>query len=159
MRPSPIVLALAISLLVPALARASADLYVSAGQGLYLRGWDTADALRGPVSVEVVPSIGWDLIKLDLGVWIPTEQLKDRDQTVVLRPGVRLTPGPIFIRAAAPIHLGTERVDSGVLLGLGARLKLGRTLGVFIEADGFPSSRDDFDSMPLEGRAGVLFAF
>ena len=64
------------------------------GEGVY---FVHDEAYRGPVSLEVVPSFGWDWFKFDFGVSTTLESVKIAGTNVgnwnfTFRPGARLTP-------------------------------------------------------------------
>lgn len=135
----------------------SALLSISLGESVYFR---EDVAFRGPVSLSITPSFGWEWVKLDLGLFTTLEDLEDAPYALVLRPGVRFTP-PIhlYARFAVPIQLASE-FDYGFLFGVGGDIPLDDDFGLFVEANTFLTDDSEWSkTWPLEFQLGVRFFF
>lgn len=126
------------------------------------------DGYRGPVSLEVVPSIGWLWFKFDLGVSVTLESVEIADThvgdwNVTLRPGGRLTPPatPLYVRVAFPLQIKEHDVDWGVMFGVGADIEIASDLGFVVELDTTLSKNLEWGGrgFPLEFRAGLSLHF
>ncbi len=135
------------------------------GEGMY---FIDHHVYRGPVSLEVVPSIGWSWFKFDLGLYWTVESLRISDTRVgfwnfTFRPGGRLTPPmiPLYLRIAFPLQIQQNDFDWGVMLGLGADIHIYKFLGIVLEVDTSLTNRLDWggNGAPLEFRIGVSFWF
>lgn len=133
------------------------------GEGMYFIHDHT---YRGPVSLEVVPSLGWSWFKLDLGLSSTLESIRIAgthvgDWNFTFRPGGRLTPPflPLYLRAAIPLEIHQHSFNWGVLFGLGADIKLFWIIGLVIEVDTTLQKNLSWggDGVPLEFRAGLSF--
>jgi len=134
-------------------------LSVSLGESVYFLDDDTA--IRGPVTLAVEPSFGWEWVKLDLGLLTTLEDLEDVPYHFVLRPGVRITPPiPLYARFAVPIQLASE-FDYGFLVGVGGDIRITDPVGLFVEVNTFFTEDGEWGDgqWPLEFRAGVRFFF
>jgi hypothetical protein len=140
-------------------ANAKASLSLSVGEGVYFIDGDT---YRGPVSLELVPTLGWELIQFDLGLYATLESLKSADRNFIFRPGIRLTPPviPLYLRVALPIQ-ATHGSDWGLMFGLGVDLPVIPPFGIIVEADTFLTKERDWggDGVPLEFRVGGRLSF
>jgi hypothetical protein len=126
------------------------------------------DVYRGPVSLEVVPSFGWSWFKFDLGLATTLESVEIAGTDVghwafTFRPGGRLTPPmlPLYLRVAFPLMIHRHDFDWGMMVGLGADIRLVGALGLVLEADTAIHHHLNWgrDGMPLEFRAGVSLHF
>lgn len=118
----------------PRTARADFQLGFSLGEAVY---FVDGGAERGPVSLELTPSLAFEWVKLDLALFAYVEDLAIVGPTFALRPGVRITPPflPVYGRFAIPLHLA-EEFDYGFLLGVGGELGLD-VLALFLEVNTF----------------------
>ena len=143
----------------------SFGLAITLGEGMY---FIDDNVYRGPVSLEVVPSLGWTWFKFDLGVSTTLESIRIAgthvgDWSMIFRPGGRLTPPvlPLYLRIAFPLQVQRHNFDWGVMFGLGADIHLAGILGLVLEVD--TALNDDLswggDGVPLEFRAGVSLHF
>jgi hypothetical protein len=123
---------------------------------------------RGPVSLEVVPSFGWEWIKLDLGLSTTLESIEIAGTNWghwnwTFRPGARITPPmiPLYFRFAVPLQIQRHDFDYGLMFGLGADIPVVGPLGIVIEADTTLSKNLGWggDGVPLEFRAGISLHF
>jgi hypothetical protein len=123
---------------------------------------------RGPVSLEVVPSVGWTWFAADFGVSTTLESIKIAGSHVgnwntTFRPGARFTPPvtPLYLRAAVPLQVQRDNVDYGLMFGVGADFKLLNTIGLVVEADTTLSKDLEWGGkgVPVEFRAGLSFHF
>jgi len=142
-----------------------AGIALTIGEGFYFLD---GEAYRGPVSVEVVPSVGWAWFKLDLGISTRLESLQIADTragdwNVAFRPGVRLTPPvtPLYARMAMPLEFLAEEFNWGVMFGVGADIPIMGPLGLVIEVDTTLNDQLAWggDGLPLEFRGGISFKF
>lgn len=137
----------------------SGGLELSIGEGIY---FINGDVYRGPVSLELVGSLGWEWFKFDLGLYGTLEDLAAMNRNFVLRPGARITPPkiPIFFRMAIPIQV-TNDFDWGILFGFGGVIPLIPHLGILLEVDTWLTKNFSWgaDGIPLEFRAGLAFSF
>ncbi len=126
------------------------------------------DVYRGPVSLEVVPSFGWDWFKFDLGLYTTLESIKIAGTNVgnwnfTFRPGGRVTPPmlPLYGRIAFPLQLQKHNFDYGVMLGIGADFPVTGILGIVVEVDTTLSDKLRWggDGVPLEFRVGISLRF
>lgn len=151
--------ALAASLLLaPAVARADASLSLTIGESLYVVD---DEVLRGPISLEVVPSYGWEWISIDLGIYATLEELESSDRDLMFRPGFRITPPlPIYGRAALNLT-ATHGFDWGFLLGVGVEFPPATPVKFIAEIDTFLTDDGDFGGtiFPLELKVGALVEF
>ncbi len=146
--------------LVPRAANAyTSSLSFSIGEGVYFIDGDT---YRGPVSLELVPSLGWEMVKIDLGLYATLESLKSADRNFIFRPGARLTPPGtfLFLRGAVPLQV-THGFDWGFMFGLGVDVPIIPPFGIIAEVDTFFTEDRDWgsDGVPLEFRLGVSLHF
>jgi hypothetical protein len=135
------------------------------GEGMY---FIDDDVYRGPVSLEVVPWFGWPWFKIDLGLSTTLESIEIAGTNVghwnfTFRPGGRVTPTmiPLYFRFAFPLQLQRDNFDWGLMLGLGAEIRIIPLLGIVLEVD--TTLNNDLawggDGIPLEFRLGVNFHF
>ena len=158
-RLAALIVAVVAGVSVPSAAAAyNAEISLSIGEGVY---FVKGDALRGPISLELVPSFGWKWFKFDLGLYATLEELRSADRDFIFRPGARLTPPviPLYLRAAFPLTV-THGFDWGFMAGLGVDFFILRPLGIFLEADTFITRDGNWgDVVPLEFRLGAKLAF
>jgi len=144
---------------------ARADLFrlgLAIGEGMSINGGDVS---RIPVSLELVPSLGWTWFKFDLGFYITLEDLQAGnvalDKNLTLRPGCRLSPPiiPLYFRFAVPLQV--INFDWGILLGVGVDFKLLGPLGIFGEINTQLTKNFGWGSngVPLDFQAGLRVAF
>jgi hypothetical protein len=140
-------------------------LMATIGETIYLID---GDGYRGPVSLEVVPSIGLTWIKFDLGLSTTLESLRVAGTSVgywnfTFRPGGRLTPPmiPAYLRVAFPLQLQRHDFDWGVLLGAGLDIPIVGILALVFEFDTTLSKNLEWGGrgVPLEFRGGVSLHF
>jgi hypothetical protein len=167
-----------IALLLVSTARAQEDYQPSATGSGYTFGlavtlgeqvyFIDSDAFRGPVSLELVPSFGWPLLKLDLGLYTTFESVQIGSSSVghwnfTFRPGARLTPTliPLYIRFAIPLILLKDDTDFGLMFGAGLDFQLGGIIGLVFEVDTTLSKNLEWggNGVPLEFRAGLSFHY
>lgn len=126
------------------------------------------DAYRGPVSLEVVPSFGWNWFKFDLGLYATLESIKIEGWNVgywnfTFRPGGRVTPPglPLYFRFAFPLQLQRNDFDYGVMFGVGVDFRVTGILGIVLEVDTTLSKYLEWggDGVPLEFRGGISLHF
>jgi hypothetical protein len=126
------------------------------------------DGYRGPVSLEVVPSLGWSWLRFDLGLSTTLESLRIAGTSVghwnfTFRPGGRLTPPmiPAYFRVAFPLQLQRHDFDWGVLFGLGLDIPIVGILALIFEFDTTLSRNLEWGGwgVPLEFRGGVSLHF
>ena len=131
------------------------------GEGMY---FIERKVYRGPVSIEVVPSIGWSWVKIDLGLSTTLESIRVAGTRAgywnfTFRPGARLTPPmlPLYARIAFPLEIQRHDFDWGVMFGVGVDIHLVSILGLVIEADTTLSDRLEWSGagIPLEFRVGI----
>lgn len=143
----------------------SFGLAATIGEGMY---FIHSNVYRSPVSLEVVPSLGWSWFKFDLGLYTTIEDLPIADTSAghwnfTLRPGARLTPPilPLYVRAAIPLQMQTDDFDWGFLFGVGLDIHLLAILGLVLEVDTTLTQNLDWGGIgiPLEFRAGVSLQF
>jgi hypothetical protein len=137
----------------------AALLSVSLGESVYFV--DDNTAIRGPVTLAVTPSFGWEWLELDLGLLTTLEDLEDVPYHFTLRPGVRITPPiHVYARFAVPIQIARD-FDYGFLVGVGGDIPVSDPVGLFVEVNTFFTDDGDWgrDQWPLEFRAGVRFFF
>jgi hypothetical protein len=155
---------------LPAPARAvDGSLSLSVGESVVFHKGDT---LRGPFSLELVPSVGWDWFKFDLGLYLTLEDIESSDRNFVIRPGFRITPPmlPLYFRFAVPLQT-TNQFDAGFLIGIGAEWPAGYPVALFGEVDTFGTWRGrvrgdndergggNWDTWPLEFKLGIKLNF
>jgi hypothetical protein len=109
---------------------------------------------RGPVNFEFIPSFSIPFVKFDLGLVVTSEKPVDFQ----IRPGVRVTPPWLYVRAAIPLKV-THGFDYGFLLGVGKDLFSIGIASIFLEVDSFWTKHRGFDNLPVEGRLGVSLGF
>lgn len=126
---------------------------LSVGEG---PGWTGGKAYRLPVSVELVPSVSFAILKLDLGLYVLVEKPVD----FLIRPGVRVCLPWVYFRAGIPLRV-THGFDWGVLMGVGTNLFSIGFASVFLEVDTSLTSKGDWgrSTLPLEFRAGIEIGF
>ncbi|RJO64291.1 MAG: hypothetical protein C4523_18770 [Myxococcales bacterium] len=138
-------------------------LAATVGEGMY---FIDGGVYRSPVSLELVPSLGFSWFKFDLGLYTTVESLQIAGTNVgywnfTFRPGGRLTPPmiPLYLRAAIPLQIQRHNFDWGVMFGLGADIPILGMLGIVLEADTTLSKDLDWGGggIPLEFRAGLSF--
>jgi hypothetical protein len=139
------------------------------GAGMvFIRNEPNRGVYRGPVSLELVPSIGWSWFKFDLGLSTTLESIKVAGTKVGLwnftfRPGGRFTPPmiPLYLRVAFPLQIQRHDFDWGLMFGLGADIRVFGPLGIVIEVDTTLTNRLEWGvrGVPLEFRAGVSLHF
>jgi hypothetical protein len=135
------------------------------GEGMY---FVNDDVYRGPVSLEVVPSLGGVWAKFDLGLSTTLESIKIEGTDVgnwnfTFRPGARLTPPmtPLYLRLAVPLVLRPDSFDFGLMFGLGLDIPILPNLGLIFETDTTLSKTLEWGGkgVPLEFRIGVIGRF
>ncbi len=123
---------------------------------------------RGPVSLEVVPSVGWKWFKFDLGLSTTLESIRIEGTNIgywnfTFRPGARLTPPilPVYLRMAVPLQFQREEFDWGFMAGLGTDIRILPNIGIVLEVDTTVTKDLEWGGVgiPIEFRAGVNFAF
>jgi hypothetical protein len=140
-------------------------LQLTIGEGMY---FIHNDVYRSPVSLELVPSLGWSWFKFDLGLSTTLESVQIAGSDVghwdfTFRPGGRLTPPmiPLYLRVAFPLKIQRDNFDSGVMLGAGLDIHIIAILGIVFEID--TAFMDDLDwgggGVPLEFRIGASLHF
>jgi hypothetical protein len=138
-------------------------LNLTLGEGVVFAG---GEAYRGPLSLEVVPSIGVYHVRFDLGFYMTFEDLEIASTSAgywnfTLRPGVRVFApvAPLYFRLAFPLVFGQPDFDWGVMLGLGADIPLGPVVGLVLEMDTTLTKNLEWGgaAVPLEFRIGVSF--
>lgn len=136
-------------------------LAVTLGEGMI---FTNGQVYRGPVTVEVVPSLGWTWFKFDLGLHTALENLRIPGSNIGrwhfgFRPGARLTPPfiPLYARLAFPLEIQENDFDAGVMVGLGVDIRILSFLGIVFEVDTTLSDRLQFggNGLPLEFRLGI----
>lgn len=135
------------------------------GEGFYVVD---NEVWRGPVSLEIVPSLGWEWFKFDLGLAVTLESIEIAGTDVghwsfSFRPGGRLTPPmiPLYFRVAFPLILQVGNFQAGIMFGVGVDIPIFKILGIVFEID--TTLNDDLswgvDGMPLEFRLGLSLHF
>ncbi len=135
------------------------------GEGMY---FIDSDVYRSPVTLEVVPSIGWSWLKFDLGLSTTLESVQIAGRNVgywnfTFRPGARLTPPmiPLYLRVAFPLQIQRHNFDWGVMVGAGLDIHLIALLGIVFEVD--TALTQDLEwgggGIPLEFRIGISLHF
>jgi hypothetical protein len=143
----------------------SFGLQLTIGEGMY---FIDGDVYRSPVSLEVVPSLGWSWLKFDLGLCATLESIRIAGSNVgywnfTFRPGARLTPPmiPLYLRVAFPLEVQRDNFDWGLMFGVGADIHLIAILGIVLEID--TALTHDLEwgggGVPLEFRAGISLHF
>jgi hypothetical protein len=143
----------------------SIGLQLTLGEGMY---FIDSDVYRSPVTIEVVPSIGWSWFKFDLGLLTTLESIRIADTNVgywnfTFRPGGRLTPPmiPLYFRVAFPLQIQRDNFDWGVMMGLGVDIHIIAILGIVFEVD--TALTKDLEwagrGIPLEFRGGISLHF
>lgn len=140
-------------------AFADGAVFMTAGGNL---DFSRSTPLRGPVSVELVPSFG-DVLRFDLGLYmrLVTNPSGQSDDDLSLRPGLRLGSAnfPFYLRAAVPLVLATQGLDYRLMLGAGLHLPVGEHASLVVEVDTLPAKQFIIRHDCLEGRAGFAFGF
>ena len=143
----------------------SFSLALTIGEGMY---FIDGDVYRGPASLEVVPSIGWPWVKLDLGLSTTLESIQIAETSVgywnfTFRPGGRLTSPilPLYLRIAFPLQFQQDDFDWGVMFGVGVDALVFGNIGVVLEVDTTLSKYLEWggNGVPLEFRAGLSLHF
>ncbi|MFA6034560.1 MAG: hypothetical protein WC889_16800 [Myxococcota bacterium] len=158
--------AIFVALIASVPSAAQADMFrlgLSIGEGMAING---SSVSRIPVSLELVPSLGWTWFKFDLGLYITLEDLQAGnvalDKNLTLRPGCRFTPTfmPLYFRFAVPLQV-VNNFDVGFLFGLGVDFKLLGPLGIFGEVNTQLTNNFSWGSngVPLDFHAGLRVAF
>jgi hypothetical protein len=140
-------------------------LQLTIGEGMY---FIHNDVYRSPVTLELVPSLGWSWFKFDLGVSTTLESLEIAGSDVghwdlTFRPGGRLTPPfiPLYVRVAFPLKIQQDNFDWGLMFGAGLDIHIIALLGIVFEID--TALTDDLDwgggGIPLEFRIGISLHF
>jgi hypothetical protein len=143
----------------------SFGLQLTIGEGMYFLH---SDVYRSPVSLELVPSLGWSWFKFDLGLSTTLESVRIEGSDVghwdfTFRPGGRLTPPmiPLYLRVAFPLKIQRDNFDWGLMLGAGLDIHIIAILGIVFEVD--TALTDDLgwggDGVPLEFRIGISLHF
>jgi hypothetical protein len=143
----------------------SFGLQLTLGEGMY---FIHTDVYRSPVTLELVPSIGWSWFKFDLGLSTTLESVQIAGSDVghwdfTFRPGGRLTPPmiPLYLRVAFPLKIQRDNFDWGLMFGAGVDIHIIAILGIVFEVD--TALTDDLkwggDGVPLEFRLGVSLHF
>lgn len=143
----------------------SIGLAATIGEGMY---FINSHVYRGPVSLEIVPSIGWSWFKFDLGLSTTLESVKIAGTHVgywnfTFRPGARITPPmiPLYLRLAFPLQLQRHNFDWGVMFGVGLDIRIIAILGIVFEIDTALSKDLEWggSGIPLEFRLGISLHF
>jgi hypothetical protein len=143
----------------------SIGVQLTIGEGMY---FIDSNVYRSPVSIEVVPSLGWSWLKFDLGLLTTLESIEIAGTNVgywnfTFRPGARLTPPmiPLYFRVAFPLQIQRDNFDWGVMMGLGVDIRIIAILGIVFEVD--TALTHDLEwagsGIPLEFRAGISLHF
>jgi hypothetical protein len=141
------------------------SLAATIGEGMFFLNDAT---YRGPVTLEVVPSIGGEWVKADLGLSTTLESVRIAGTDIgnwafTARPGARLTPPmiPLYIRGAVPVQIREDNLDWGLLGGVGTDIRLMEKVGLVLEVNTTLSKDLDWgnDGIPLEFRAGMSLYF
>lgn len=143
----------------------SIGLAATIGEGMY---FIDSNVYRGPVSLEIVPSIGWSWFKFDFGLSTTLESVEVAGTHVgywnfTFRPGFRVTPPmiPLYFRAAFPLQLQRDNFDWGVMFGVGLDIHIIAILGIVFEVDTALSKDLEWGGagIPLEFRIGISLHF
>jgi hypothetical protein len=161
----PVAGLLAALVLVPRPATAGFGLGLSAGEGLNL--YKGPDAERTRFSLEVTPSLGFSILRVDLALHFDLDRWadgrNDRSFGFELRPGIRIVIPFFYARAAIPLRIvngSSAAFDWGFLLGLGSEFFRVGPLALFLEADTFFSQQRSWTNpVVLDSRFGLLFYF
>ncbi|PIV98410.1 MAG: hypothetical protein COW42_14820 [Deltaproteobacteria bacterium CG17_big_fil_post_rev_8_21_14_2_50_63_7] len=141
------------------------SLAVTIGESAY---FIDGSAYRGPVTLEAVPSIGWSMLEVDLGLCATLESIKVAgtnigDWNFAFRPGVRVAPPilPLYLRAAIPLQIYENDFDWGFMFGVGAQLPVLPMLALVLEVDTALTKNLEWGGkgVPLEFRAGASISF
>jgi hypothetical protein len=143
----------------------SFSMALTIGEGMY---FIDHDVYRSPVSLELVPSLGWSWFKFDLGLSTTLESVEIAGSDVghwdlTFRPGGRLTPPfiPLYVRVAFPLKIQQDNFDWGLMFGAGLDIHIIALLGIVFEID--TALTDDLDwgggGIPLEFRIGISLHF
>ncbi len=159
MRKLSLVIAVAVALAVPAVARAGFILEASLG-----RGWQVSPSIddsAGPWNVMVAPGYGLgEMIRAELGFVI--DMPNDGAETNLrLRPMLVIDPPiiPIYGRlifGVGNLLEGDRSIEFGGALGVGVSL-LG--VGIFAEGGVIPQRVGGATATIIEARAGGFYAF
>ena len=140
-------------------------LALTIGEGMY---FIDGSVYRSPVSLELVPSLGWSWFKFDLGLSATLESIRIAGTDVgywnfTFRPGARLTPPmtPLYLRVAFPLQIQRHNFDWGVMFGAGADIPIIWILGIVLEVDTTLSNDLEWggSGVPLEFRVGPSLHF
>jgi len=140
-------------------------LQLTIGEGMY---FIDHDVYRSPVSLELVPSLGWSWFKFDLGLSTTLESVRVAGGHVgywnfTFRPGGRLTPPmiPLYLRVAFPLKIQRDDFDWGLMFGAGVDIHIIAILGIVFEVD--TELTHDLEwgggGVPLEFRVGISLHF
>jgi hypothetical protein len=140
-------------------ARADGAVFMTAGGNV---DFSSSSPVRGPVSLEIVPSFG-NVLRFDLGLYmrLAVQGPADSEDNLSLRPGLRLGASefPFYVRAAVPLVFGEYGLDYRLVVGAGLHLPLGEKASLLLEVDTLPSKVIEIRHDRLEGRAGFSFGF
>lgn len=143
----------------------SIGLAATVGEGMY---FIDGNVYRSPVTLEVVPSLGWSWFKFDLGLSTTLESVRIENTNVghwnfTFRPGGRLTPPmiPLYLRVAFPLQIQRNNFDWGVLFGVGVDIHIIAILGIVFEVDTTLTRDLEWGGrgIPLEFRIGISLHF
>jgi hypothetical protein len=139
-------------------------LALTIGEGMY---FVNNGVHRGPVTLELVPSLGWAWFKFDLGLTTTLESVEIAGLNVghwsfSFRPGGRLTPPfmPLYLRVALPLQIQDHGFDWGLMLGVGVDITI-LIVGIVFEIDTQLTDQLKWGNtgIPLEFRLGVSVHF
>jgi hypothetical protein len=140
-------------------------LQLTIGEGMY---FIDHDVYRSPVSLELVPSLGWSWFKFDLGLSATLESIRIAGSHVgywnfTFRPGGRLTPPmiPLYLRVAFPLQIQRDNFDWGLMFGAGVDIHIIAILGIVFEIDTALTHDLEWggEGVPLEFRVGISLHF
>lgn len=154
----PTIVALALSSIAPAAARADFSLAVSVGSGWRL----DPDSGRIPTNLMLAPGfdVAGELLRLEVGFVADLPDVRDTDFDVQLRPMLvlNLPPIPLYARLVTGVTKvlnGPLAIAFGAVAGL--RAALGPETTAFVEAGFVPQAHGDAFESILEGRLGLTF--
>jgi hypothetical protein len=143
----------------------SFGLQLTIGEGMY---FIHSDVYRSPVTLELVPSLGWSWFKFDLGLSTTLESVQIAGGHVgywnfTFRPGGRLTPPmlPLYLRVAFPLQIQRDNFDWGLMFGAGVDIHIIAILGIVFEIDTALTKDLEWGGggVPLEFRVGASLHF
>ena len=111
------------------------------------------EVYRSKVSLELLPSFHIAWFRADLAVTV----LVEPEMAVILRPGARFAGGMFYSRVAFQAVV-TPVLTTGLLLGAGMELELGKSWSLMAELD-ISLWFEALAVVPLEARLGVSYGF